>query len=71
MDEGTGPEALGRALLSAPCILPLRGSPCSGRDRLAHVSLGVGGGCDRGPLVLGQSLEEEEFDLWRGGERAS
>lgn len=35
--------ALALALLSARCILPLRGSPCGGRDR--HVSPGVGDEC--------------------------
>lgn len=37
----------------------------SGRDRHAHVSLGVGGSCDLRPLVLGGSLEEEEFKSQR------
>lgn len=46
VDKGTDPEALGMALLSALCILPLRGSPSSGRDRYARVSPGVGDRCD-------------------------
>lgn len=45
--EGTAPGALGMALLSAVCILPLTGSAgmC--------MSLRVGDACGRGPLVLG------------------
>lgn len=57
------------AQLSAQSIPPVRGSPCSGRDRHAHVSLGVGSSCDLRPLVLGGSLEEEEFKSQRRRER--